>query len=304
MFFLSLLRIIKFSLQDISRNMWLSIVTIIILILALFSINMLVVVKVVSDSAVDAVKDKVDVSLYLDADASEKEIESLRSKISNLSLVEKVDYVSKNEALRYFRNANQNNPEVSEALRELGSNPLTPSLTIKPKQVSSFDELTHELNKIDSDIIASRNFTDHEQILQKINQVTERVSNAGLIVSIIFILITLLVVYNSIRVAIYTHEQEISIMRLVGASNFFIYMPFLFSSVIYTFIGVMAVVGLFYPFLSILQPYLDTFFTNYDMNIIAFFNAHFFYIFGLQFAGIALINIIASLMAVRKYSDI
>jgi cell division transport system permease protein len=265
---------------------------------------MLVVVKVVSDSAVDAVKDKVDVSLYLDADASEKEIESLRSKISNLSLVEKVDYVSKNEALRYFRNANQNNPEVSEALRELGSNPLTPSLTIKPKQVSSFDELTHELNKIDSDIIASRNFTDHEQILQKINQVTERVSNAGLIVSIIFILITLLVVYNSIRVAIYTHEQEISIMRLVGASNFFIYMPFLFSSVIYTFIGVMAVVGLFYPFLSILQPYLDTFFTNYDMNIIAFFNAHFFYIFGLQFAGIALINIIASLMAVRKYSDI
>jgi cell division transport system permease protein len=284
--------------------MWLSVVTIIILILALFSINMLLVVKVVSDSAVNAVKDKVDVSLYLDANASEKEIQSLSSKINNLSLVEKVDYTSKNEALRSFRSKNQNNPEVSEALRELGTNPLTPSLTIKPKQVSTFDELTHELNKIDSEIIISRNFTDHERILQKINQVTDRVSNAGLVVSLIFILITLLVVYNSIRVAIYTHEKEISIMRLVGGSNFFIYMPFLFSSIIYTFIGVLTVIAIFYPFLSILQPYLDTFFANYDMNIITYFNSNFFYIFGLQFLGIALINIVASLIAVRKYSQV
>jgi cell division transport system permease protein len=265
---------------------------------------MLFVVKVVSDSAVNAVKDKVDVSLYLDANASEQEIESLRSKINNLSSVEKVDYISKNDALRSFRSKNQNNPEVSEALRELGTNPLTPSLTIKPKQISSFDELTHELNKIDSEIIASRNFTDYEQILRKINQVTDRVSNAGLVVSIIFIFITLLVVYNSIRVAIYTHEQEISIMRLVGASNFFIYMPFLFSSIIYTLIGIVVVISLFYPFLSILQPYLNTFFANYDMNIITYFNSNFFYIFGLQFLGVALINIIASLIAVRKYSQV
>ncbi len=284
--------------------MWLSLVTIIILILALFSINILLAVKVISDSAVGAVKEKVDVSLYLDADANEKEIEALRTKINNLSLVEKVTYTSKNDALRVFRSKNQNNPEISEALRALGTNPLTPSLTIKPKQVDSFNELTHELNKIDSDIIVSRNFTDHEQILQKINKVTDRVSHAGLVVSIIFIFITLLVVYNSIRVAIYTHEQEISIMRLVGASNFFIYMPFLLSSIIYTFVGTAVVIGLIYPFLSILQPYLDTFFANYDMNIISYFNSHFFYIFGAQFAGIAFINILASLIAIRKYSQV
>ncbi len=304
MFFLSLLRIIKFSFQDISRNIWLSLVTIIILVLALFSINMLLVTKVVSDSAVDAVKDKVDVSLYLNPSANEKEIQDLATKIDNLSEVKSVKYVSKNEALNFFREKNQNNPEVMQALRELGTNPLTPTLAIKPKETESLDSLSHEINKINSDIIQSQNFTDHEAILNKINDVTNKVSNAGIVVSVIFILITLLVVYNSIRVAIYTHEREISIMRLIGASNSFIYTPFLFSSLFYTLIGLVVVISIFYPFLTLLQPYLDTFFTNYNINMINYFNSHFFIIFGLQFACIALINIIASFIAVKKYSNI
>lgn len=304
MFFLSFLRMIKFSFQDISRNIWLSLVTIIILILALFSINMFVVVKVVGDSAVDAVKNKVDISLYLENNAKEQEIESLRSKIDNLAEVKSVEYVSQNDALQFFRQKNRDNPEVMEALRELGVNPLTPNLNIKPVNTDDFDELTHELNKINSDIIASRNFTDHRKLLDKINGVTDKASQAGIVVSTIFVLITLLVVYNSIRVAIYTHEQEISIMRLVGASNFFIYMPFVFSSLIYTIVGLGAVIGIFYPFVSLLQPYLDTFFVNSNTNLVNYFNQHFFLIFGVEFLGIALINIVASLIAVRKYSQV
>jgi cell division transport system permease protein len=265
---------------------------------------MLVVVKVVSDSAASAIKDKVDVSLYLTPSANENEIQALKSKINSLSEVKSVDYINKNEALEFFRQKNKDNPEMMQALRELGANPLTPSLVIKPQNTESLDALTHEINKIDSDIIQSRNFTDHEAILAKINSVTDKVNSAGIIVSVIFILITLLVVYNSIRVAIYTHEKEISIMRLVGASNSFIYMPFLFSSLFYTLIGLMVVISIFYPFLSLLQPYLDTFFTNYNINIIHFFNSHFFLIFGTEFVCIALINILASFIAVKKYSHI
>ena len=63
--FLSFIRIIKFSFQDIFRNIWLSIVTVIILILALFSINMLLVVKVVGQTAVDVIKEKIDINLFL-----------------------------------------------------------------------------------------------------------------------------------------------------------------------------------------------------------------------------------------------
>lgn len=304
MFILSFFRALKFSIQDISRNMWLSLVTIIILVLALFSVNMLMVVKVVSDTAINAVKEKVDVNLYVKPDAGENEISALKNKINSLSEVREVEYVSKKDALERFRKENINNPEVIQALRVLGKNPLTPNLVIRPQNPDDMDTLVNELNKVESPIIESRNFTNHQKVLEKIRGITDKVSQAGIIISIIFILITLSVVYNAIRVAIYTHKQEVTIMRLVGASNTFIYLPFLLSSIIYTFVGMGLLLLVFYPFLSLLQPYLQAFFVGYDINLITYFNSNFITIFGLQFAGIALINIIASTIAIRKYAHI
>ena len=232
--------------------MWLSLVTIIILILALFSLNMLVTVKVVGDTAIEAVKQKVDVNLYISKDASENEVNSLKSKISGLSEVESVEYVSKQEALESFEDQNADNPQVMKALELLNNNPLTPNLIIKPQNPDQMESLIQELNKIESPIIESRNFVDHKALLERIRNITDKVSTAGIVVSSIFILITLLVIYNAVRVAIYTHHQEITIMRLVGASNFFIYMPFLLSSIIYTLIGVVITVALLYPILGLL----------------------------------------------------
>jgi len=304
MFLLSTLRIIKFSLQDIIRNIWLSIVTITILILALFSINMLLVVRVISQTAIDAIKDKVDVSLYLKPETEEDKIMALKAKVSNLNEVKEVTYISKAEALEFFREKNKNNPEILQALRELGKNPLTPSLVIKPKNTESVNELINSLNNIEDEIIESRNFTDHKLMLNKINSITNKVNEVGMLVSLIFIFTTLLVVYNAIRVAIYTHRKEINIMKLVGASNPFVYMPFLLSGLIYTFVGIMVIVVVFYPFLGLLQPYLEAFFIGYNVNIVSYFNANFIKIFGLEFIGVALINILASFIAVRKYAKV
>jgi len=282
--------------------MWLSVVTVVILVLALFSINMLVVVKVVSDTAISAVKEKVDVNLYVKPDAPENEIMNLKSKLQNLSQVKSVEYVSKRKALESFRDQNTNNPEVMQALQLLENNPLTPNLVIKPQNPDNIDTLIGELNKIENPIIESKNFLNHKKILQRIKSITDKVNAAGLVVSLIFVLITLLVIYNAVRVAIYTHHQEITIMRLVGASSWFIYFPFLLSSIIYTLFGVILIIGLFYPFLSLLQPYLEAFFVGYDFNIITYFNANFVQIFGIQFLGIAAVNILASLIAIRKYA--
>ena len=304
MFFLSFLRVIKFSLQDVTRNIWLSLVTIIILILALFSINMILVVKVIGDTAVGVIKDKIDINLYLNPEADEQEINVLKGRISNLDGVKEIQYISKADALEIFKEKNRDNPEILQALRELGKNPLTPTLIIQPDNTDTLDVLIHQLNKVDNDIIDSRNFTDHKTILEKINDVTDKASKAGMIMAGVFVLTTLLVVYNSIRVAIYTHSKEIAIMRLVGASNTFVYMPFILSSLIYTFFGILIIISIFYPFLSLLQPYLEAFFVGYSVDIVKYFNDNFLSIFGLQFLGIALINTIASFIAVRKYSQV
>ncbi|MCG2700631.1 MAG: permease-like cell division protein FtsX [Candidatus Falkowbacteria bacterium] len=304
MFLLSLARIIKFSLQDVGRNIWLSVITITILILALFSVNMLLTVNVISNSAIEAVKEKIDVILYLKEDAAEDKAAALKIKISNLSQVKEVSYISKAEALKSFKAKHQDNPEILEALRELGKNPLTPSFVIKPQNADDYQALMDSLSGIDDDIIESRNFDDHKLMLEKINSITNKISEVGIFISFIFVLITLLLVYNSIRVAIYTHRREIKIMRLVGASNWFIRAPFLFSSIIYTLVGILSIIIIYYFFLSLLQPYLETFFIGYDINLLTYFKDNFVAIFGLQFIISLIVNVVASLFAVGKYSDV
>jgi len=302
--FLSLYRIVKFSFQDIVRNIWLTLVTITILLLALFSINILITVHLISDNAVAAVKDKIDISLYLKSETTDNDIIALKTQIANMDNVKSVVYISKEAALESFRVKYQNNQEVLAALKELGRNPLSPSLTIIPANFENSGNLINALKVIDNPIIESRDFSDNTVILAKINNITKRVNEVGWFIIGIFILTSLLVVYNAIRVAIYTHRQEIEIMRLVGASNFFIYMPYMFSALVYSLFSTLIIISIFYPFLTLLQPYLEVFFMGYNVNVLSYFVNNFWLIFGGQFLAILFINIVASLFAVRKYARI
>ncbi|MDP2736269.1 MAG: ABC transporter permease [bacterium] len=304
MFLLSFFRVIKFSLQDIGRNIWLSIITIIIITLALFSVNLLLTVKILTSATVSAVKEKVDISLYLKSDAQENLILALKSDISNFDSVKQVDYISKQIAIESFREKHKNNPEILQALLELGKNPLSPSLIIKPKDINNYDDLIVSLNKIDNDIIESRNFDDHKAILAKINDIAEKANEAGLFVSSLFVLITILVVYNAVRVAIFTHKREIGIMKLVGASTWFIRAPYLISGIIYAILGVVMIIIIIYPLLSLIQPYLAAFFSGFEVNLLDYYNSNFLMIFGLQFLAASLVNVLASLVAVGKYSKV
>lgn len=302
--FSSFLRVLKFSLQDISRNIWLSVITITILILAMFSINTLILTKTISANAIDAIKNKINISLYLTSDANEAEIFYLKDKVIAMDRVRDVKYISKQEALDSFRANNENNEEILQALIELGQNPLSPSLIISPKNADEVADLIEELKVLDSEIIESRDFADNSLILERINNITNRINDIAIIIIAVFIITSLLVIYNSIKVAIYTHKKEIEIMRLVGASNIFIHAPYLISSLIYTLVASLIIIGITFPLLSIAQPYLEVFFVGYNINVVKYFYSHFLSIFGIQFLGIAIINIIASYLAVRKYSKI
>lgn len=301
---LSLYRIIKFSLQDIARNFWLSAATITILILALLSVNILMTVRVISENASQAVQEKIDISLYINPGAPESQIFELKENISQFEKVKSVIYISKDEALEDFREKYANNKEVLSALEELGKNPLSPSLVIIPENFSEANLLINELRMIDDPIIESRDFSDNTMVLSKIENITKRINDIGLVIIAIFILTSILVVYNTVRVAIYTHRQEIEIMRLVGASNAFIYLPHVFSALVYSLISVVIIIALVYPFLSLVQPYLEVFFMGYNVNILNYFIDNFALIFSLQFLAILFINVVASLLAVRRYAKV
>jgi cell division transport system permease protein len=301
---LSLARIIKFGFQDVWRNFWLSLATIMILILTLFSVNLLLSLRIIGQAAVDNLKNRVDISIYLKQGVSEDKILNLRARLANINNVQEVVYTSQADALESFRQRYQANPEILQALQQLDQNPLTSSLVIKPKDPSLYENLIEELNQIQDPLIASRNFQDNKKLLDKINYITDKINDIAIIISSIFLMIMLLVIFNSVRLAIYSHRQEIIIMKLVGASNFFIKAPFLFSSLIYTITGVILTAVIFYPFLNILQPYLDTFFFGYNIDLLSYFNSRWLEIAGLQFLGIAAVNLLASYLAVGKYSKI
>lgn len=298
------IRVLKFSAQDITRNVWLSAATITILVLTLFSINIMATVRVISDNAITVVKDKVDFSLYLKNEARDDEVLALKAKIESFSQTKSVEYVSKQQALQKFRDKNQNNQQIIEALKELGKNPLSPSLIISPSDTARAPQLVESLKRLDSDIIESRDFSDNAAIIEKIDYITTKINEAGIFVIIVFALTSLLVIYNTVKVTIYTHRREIEIMRLVGASRPFIIAPFLVSAVIYSLIALLLIISLFFPFLSLLQPYLEVFFTGYNINIVAYFINNFWPIFGVEFLAVALASSLASLLAVRKYSKV
>jgi len=304
MFLLSFLRVIKFSLQDLVRNVWLSVITVVIIALALLSVNLLLIVKVLGSAAISAVEAKVDISLYLKSDAEESRILDLKNRISGLDSVKEVTYISKQAAIESFRDKHKNDPEILQALLELGRNPLSPSLAIKPKDVNNYEDLIVSLNKMDGQLIESKNFDDHKAMLAKINNITDKASRAGLIISLLFILITVLVVYNAVCVAIYTHKREIGIMKLVGASTWFIRAPYLISGIIYACLGVAVIIAILYPLLSFLQPYLEVFFYGFKLNILEYYNNNFFMIFGLEFLAVTLVNFLASSVAVGRYSKV
>ena len=301
---LSFLRIIKFSLQDLVRNVWLSLVVIIILLLSLISVNSLIAVRMVSDSTVEVVKESLDISLYLKSEAGDKEILALQEYLENLPEIKNVKFISKQEALDSFRARHIDSPEIIQALKEIGSNPLSPSFSIMPRDFNGASVLINKLREIDSEIIESRDFSDNAIIISKIQNITKRINEVGIMIIVIFILISLLVIYNSIRVAVYTHRKEIEVIRLVGASDFFVYAPHVFSAFIYALLSTFLAVIIIYPLLSLFQPYLEIFLSSYKVNLLSYFVYNFWSIFGTQFLSIFFIAFVGSLLAVRKYAKV
>src|SRR3990167_3291384 len=98
----SLLRIINFAWQSFYRNIWLSLVTISIIVLTFISINFLLIVNIISDQAINIVRNKVDVSLYFKPDVTEPQVLEVQSYLSSLTEVKEINYVSQQEALDNF----------------------------------------------------------------------------------------------------------------------------------------------------------------------------------------------------------
>jgi cell division transport system permease protein len=157
------------------------------------------------------------------------------------------------------------------------------------------------LNSEYDSIIENKNFSDPQKIIAFVQSVTSKAEKVGLILTGLFSLIALLIVFNTIRVIIYTHRDEIGVMRLVGASNWFIRTPYLIEGVLYATLSLAIKGGLLYLLLYVGQPYLASFFQYYNIDLIAYYNQNFVMIFGLELLVAIFLTIVSSGFAIRRY---
>src|SRR3989338_547564 len=298
----SIYQIIIFAWQSFWRNIWLSIVTITIITLAVLSINFLIVLNIITDTATNLVKEKIDFSIYFRQDATENQVLEVQTYLSSLAQVKEIKYTSQQEALQKFREKHQQDSPIIESLEELDQNPLGATLVVTAKEIEDYPEIIEVLNNSKyNDLILDKNFDDHKVYINKIRKISENINRIGLLASGIFIFIAFFILINTVRVAIYTHRREIGIMKLVGATNWFIRSPFLLESVLYSIIACALAIGIIYPLLNFIQPYLNNFFLTDDFNILEYFNKNFWQIFGLEVLIIILLNIFSSSIAIRRY---
>jgi cell division transport system permease protein len=300
----SIFRVLAFAWQSFWRNIWLSVVTITIIVLAFISINFLIVINIITQVAINVVEDKVSISVYFYPNITEPQVLEVKTYLSSLAQVKDINYISQQQALENFRKEHQNDTIIIESLEELETNPIEATLQVKGKSLSDYPEIIEVLNNSKyNQLISEKNFDDQKvkNYITKIQTLSDNARKIGLLVTSIFILIALLIVFNTIRVAIYTHQQEITIMKLVGATNWFIRSPFLLEAIFYGIIACTISIIIVYPLLNFLQPQIERFFLSNEFNIIQYFNDNFWQIFGLEILVIILLNIISSSIAIRRY---
>lgn len=302
MLLLSSRRIFKFSWQHFWRNIWLSIVTMTIIVLTLFSLTTLVLVNVIADAAVDSIKDTVDVSLYFDNQISDEAVEILNSELLAIEEIEEINYISAEEALEKFTEEHRNDVDIQETLAELEGNPLGGTLVIKAKNVEDYPVIMEKIEETGVDELAEEiDYDDHQLLISRINNVANKVETFSLVLSLIFIFIALLTVFNTVRMGIYIHRKEIGIMRLVGASNWFIRLPFIIEGLFYAVFGTFIFWGIIFLLLNFIAPWINSFFAGINFDIQAYLISNAVSILGFELIIIAVINTISALIAMGRY---
>jgi cell division transport system permease protein len=293
-------RILKFSFQDIARNSGLSMMTITILVLMLLSVNTLWSVEIITKEAVKIVKDQVNVSIFFSAGASEKNINEIKKYISAFPEVVSIQTISREEVLALFKERHKLSKEILQALDELGGNPFGPTLTVKTREPEDYKKIISAISVPEYEkLIESKSFDEHENAIEKIQNITTRVEKMGIGLSVFFVCIAFLIIFNTIRVSIQMQWVEISIKRLVGASNWFIRGPYAIESLIFTTISVGLTFAIIFFALRFVDPYFSVVFPN-GFTLTNYYNSHILYLVGIQFVAVLALTIVSSSLAMRR----
>lgn len=298
---LKLWRTFKEGKANFYRNGWLTFATVSILTLSLFIVSLSFLLGMTTHLILKEMRDRVSVSVSFNPDVKEERILEIQNELSKYKKeIASVDYVSREKALSSFIAESGNDPVIAQAIEEIGENPLLASLVIKAVTPEDYPLIVEQIQSSTFQNDISRiNYAKNQKIFERLDRINKTIEKAGIILGSIFIFIAVLITFNTIRITIYSHRQEFEIMRLVGASNIYVRMPFVFEGVLYGLVAALVTI----VFLSGMAYYIAPL-TNGALALGNFMDLYIHYFWfvlgGLVLLGVAL-GVISSAIAVRRY---
>lgn len=301
----NLKRVLQFAFQDFNRNKGITLATIFVLFVAMTLVSSIFFFQGMMSYLIIQIQDKIDITAYFNEGTPEEDVLMVKGAILSSSPdIKDIEYVSSAQALENFNEKHGDNPTLARALEQVGENPFLPSLNIITNgQASQYEEIYNTLETADyAKIIYKVDYSEKKDTIEKVNSIISNMNKFGIMASIILILVAILVVFNTIKLAVENSKAEISTMRIVGASNWFIRGPFIIQGIIYgiiAFVVCIVVMGIFaYLFqgkISVILPGFNSF--SYFIKNLWFFSL-------LQLAFGVGVGVLSSCIIVKRYLDI
>jgi cell division transport system permease protein len=305
---LTFVRMCRYGVNNFSRNAWLTVAATAVMTITLLVVFTTLAARNVLLDTVGEIRDKVDMSIYVANGTSDADVKTIQSDLGKLASVKSVSYVSPEKARANFAQANSGSAGTLEALNQ-ATNQFPGTFRIKPVDINDTAELQNFVKNnatLKKNIDANRapSFAgDRKSAIANIGRWVGFAEKSGLVASIVFVAISSLIVFNTIRMAIFNRKDEIQMMKLIGADGSFIRGPFLVEAVVYGFIAAVVATVLGVVLLQASSAKL----LSYGVSVQSTLNLATTYI-GLVVLGMivlgGLIGVLSSLLATRRYLKI
>lgn len=295
-------RIVRHAAHNMARNIGISFITVTIVVLALISVNALISVRALTTAAVAAIGEQVDLTIYFTPNATQDQITGVQTYVSKFTEVASVELIDRARALELFRARHVNNPSIVKSLELLPDNPFGAYLIVRARDTGNYDRIVRSIEAQPwQSFIQRRSFADRARVIERINGVTSRAQELSVWLSGLFVLIALLIIFNAVRMAIYTQREEISIKKLVGATNGFIRAPFFIEGTLYVTVAFIIAAGLLYGGARYVDPLLGTLFVRGGFSLHGYFFAPWYGVLLTELCIALFVTWLTSAFAMRRY---
>ena len=303
MFLVSIQRVIRAGIVGFFRNAFVSFATMLVMMITLFVIGALLFMNAGLQSTLEHIKQKVDINIYFVTDAPQDKILELKKSIESLPEVAEVTYLSREKVLETFKMRHKDDQAALQTLEELNENPFGASLAIRAKEPNQYEAIAKFLTDADAVKPGEKSIVDkvkyNKTVIDRLNNLIHTVERIGFMVSIFLTIASIMIVFNTIRLAIYTNKDEIAVMQLVGASNWFVRGPYVIEGALYGLVAGLVTLFAFYPIVIYIGPISENFFGGF--NALTFYINEFSMLFKYIVGSGVLLGVVSSFLAVRRY---